>query len=773
MQFYWLWFVMYFNSSDIDRLNLSNEILIDYFSIKDLNPKAILLFQIGSFYEAFFEDAKILSDITGIIYSSRTFSNVGEISQAGFPRTQDVKIYIKQLLDNNYDVCICDEIVDKQGKIKRILKRKYTKGTIIENELLDSTQNNYICSLLNKNDFVEFSYADVSVGNFYKTKGTLDEINLEINKIEPNEIVILKEQESFFKNKINYNFVLVEYNVKNSDEIIKKYCLDNQKDCFVELQEPQCYNIQNFLLMDEITRRNLELVRTKMFLKKKGSLLWFLNNTKTPMGIRLLKKYLNEPLLDMDEISKRQFVVEKLLNNSDLLVEFEKKLSDFSDLSRVCAKILNSTILPKDLLDVAKCASSFDELNNLINKFDLKYIKFDNKKLSEILNLIDEIKKSIKENPSDEITKGNIINIGYNSELDYLKSKLSDFEKKLLNYEQKERKNLDIANLKISISKTLGYYIEIPKSKVQRLSNDYIKKQELSSTSRYTTNILNELEIQIFNLKYKINEFEYKLYCDIREKSKKFAQSIRQIANEIAKLDVLVSFARCAIEYNFSKPTFNLSGIYIKDGYHPSLLKNENEIIKNDTNLEKGCLIVLTGANMSGKSTYLKHNAIICLLAQIGSFVPAQSADLAIIDKLFVRQDTSDDISKQNSSFMVEMNDLKFIIDNISDSSLVLLDEPAKSTSAKEGGAIARAFLEYILENHQTKIMVATHNFELTKLENEFKNRAFNYLIEDNNSSFNRKIKRGVISSSFAIDTAILADLPDEIINKAKKYVSI
>ena len=196
-----------------------------------------------------------------------------------------------------------------------------------------------------------------------------------------------------------------------------------------------------------------------------------------------------------------------------------------------------------------------------------------------------------------------------------------------------------------------------------------------------------------------------------------------------------------------------------------------NEIIKNDTNLKKGCLIVLTGANMSGKSTYLKHNAIICLLAQIGSFVPAQSADLAIIDKLFVRQDTSDDISNKNSSFMVEMNDLKFIIDNISDSSLVLLDEPAKSTSAKEGGAIARAFLEYILENHQTKIMVATHNFELTKLENEFKNRAFNYLIGDNNSSFNRKIKRGVISSSFAIDTAILADLPDEIINKAKKYV--
>ena len=336
---------MYFNSSDIDRLNLSNEILIDYFSIKDLNPKAILLFQIGSFYEAFFEDAKILSDITGIIYSSRTFSNVGEISQAGFPRTQDVKIYIKQLLDNNYDVCICDEIVDKQGKIKRILKRKYTKGTIVENELLDSTQNNYICSLLNKNDFVEFSYADVSVGNFYKTKGTLDEINLEINKIEPSEILILKEQESFFKDKINYNFVLVEYNVKNSDEIIKKYCLDNQKDYFVELQEPQRYNIQNFLLMDEITRRNLELVRTKMFLKKKGSLLWFLNNTKTPMGIRLLKKYLNEPLLDMDEISKRQFVVEKLVNNSDLLVEFEKKLSDFSDLSRVCAKILTTVSL--------------------------------------------------------------------------------------------------------------------------------------------------------------------------------------------------------------------------------------------------------------------------------------------------------------------------------------------------------------------------------------------------------------------------------------------
>ena len=761
---------MYFNSSDIDRLNLSNEILIDYFSIKDLNSKAVLLFQIGSFYEAFFEDAKILSDITGIIYSSRTFSNVGEVAQAGFPKAQDVNIYIKQLLDNNYDVCLCDEVIDNQGKIRRKLKRKYTKGTIIENELLDVAQNNYICSLLAKNDFVEFSYADVSSGQFYKTKGTLKEIHLEINKIEPSEILILKEQENLFED-IDYNFIFVQYDVKNSDEIIKKYCIDNQKDYFVELQEPQCYDIKNFLLMDEITRRNLELVRTKMFLKKKGSLLWFLNNTKTPMGIRLLKKYLNEPLLDVDEIYKRQFVVEKLVNNPQLLLEFEKKMSDFSDLSRICAKILNSTILPKDLLAVAKTASSFDELNKLINEFNLEYVKFDNKKLSDILNLINEIKKSIKENPSDEITKGNIINSGYNSELDYLIDKLSDFEKKLQNYEQKERKNLDIANLKISISKTLGYYIEIPNSKVQRLSNDYIKKQQLSSTSRYTTNILNELESEIFNLKYKINEYEYKLYCDIRQKAKNFAQSIRQIANEIAKLDVLVSFARCAIDYNFTKPVFNFSKIYIKDGYHPTLLKGDNKIIKNDTQLAKGSLIVLTGANMSGKSTYLKHNAIICLLAQIGSFVPAQSADLTIVDKLFVRQDTSDDISKQNSSFMVEMNDLKFIIDNLTDSSLILLDEPSKSTNAKEGGAIARAFLEYILENHQTKIMVATHNFELTKLENMFKDRAFNYLIGDNNSSFNRKIKRGVISSSFAIDTAILANLPDEIIKKAKKYV--
>ena len=768
---------MYLYADEIDRDELQNEILIDYFSIKDLNPDCVLLFQIGSFYELFFQDAKILSDITGITLTSRTFAKVGDIAQCGFPKSQNVNFYIKQLLDNNYKVCLCDELTDEYGKIRRVLKRKYTCGTILENELLDVAQNNYIAALRDNNTFFELAYADVSTGQFYKTKGDFNEIFSEIVKIEPSEVLFLKrEQEKFDAISKKYNVTILD-DVKyfnSSDEIIKKYCKDTQKDFCISFDEIFSYDIKKFLSMDEKTRKNLELTRTKMHLKKKGSLLWFLNNTKTPMGIRLLKKYLNEPLLNLENILERQNAVDEFIQNIELLSKIEKILDDFSDLSRICAKISNSTILPKDLYAICESASSLVELFDLLKEMNSEFLKLNNEKFIKILDFIKQIKLSIKKDANDEITQGNIIALGFDSNLDYLKDKLSDFEKQIYAYESHERKRLNIDNLKISLSKVLGYYIEIPNSKIQKASNQYIKKQALTNSTRYTTQKLSEFEQEIFNLKYKINEYEYKLYTNIKNQAKDFVVDIRELASEIAKIDVIASFARCALEYNLVRPKFNNDKIIIKNGYHPALLKLKDKITKNDTDIQNGSMIILTGANMSGKSTYLKHNALICLLAQIGSFVPADYADLTIVDKLFMRQDTSDDILNQNSSFMVEMNDLKFIVENVTDSSFVLLDEPAKSTNAKEGGAIARAFLEYLLKYYNTKVMIATHNLELTKLENLFPDRVFNYLVgEDNSNSFSHKIKRGIIKSSFALDTAILANLPNEIIENAKKYISL
>lgn len=756
---------------------LSNT-LKEYISIKDENFDCIILFQMGTFWEAFFEDAKILSNLSGMVLSARKFKGVGEVAQCGFSTQKSLMSCIKLLLANGYKVCLCEEYVDDNGVQKRKAIRTYTKGTIIENEFLETNENNYILALNKKNEIVELSYADVSTGQFFKTKGSIEEINLEIEKIEPNELLILKKDELFFDEIIKkYSAVILDdsFYSQNIENIIENYCEYTQKDFCIKLNKAAEYNINNYLVMDEITRKNLELTRTKMYSKKRGSLLWFLNNTKTPMGARLLKKYLSEPLLSVEKIKQRQRAIEELVENPSLIDKLENILQNFCDLSRICARISNSTIYPKDLFRITTNSYTLEELNEILINLNSPLLKLNSNLLAQTLNLYNELKNAINENAQDELKNGGIINEGYNANLDYLRYELSNFEKEIKSYEAKERKRLDIEKLFVETSKVIGYYIELPNSKVQKAPKEYFKKQTLSDRTRYSTEILKEIEEKVFNLKYKINELEYQLYCEIREKAKKYIEIIRELAHEIATIDVLTSLAKSAFDYDFTKPNFNKNHHKIKDGYHPSLLKLNNEIIKNDTNFIDNTTIILTGANMSGKSTYLKHNAIISVLAQVGSFIPAKEADLTIVDKLFLRQGASDDIITNNSSFMVEMNDIKFILDNITNSSLILLDEPAKSTSAKEGGAIARAFCEYLLENYKTKAIIATHNLEITKTEKLYPKKALNFVIgysEDSNT-FNRKIKRGIIGSSCAINTAILANLPNELITKAKLYAAV
>ncbi|MBR3605081.1 MAG: hypothetical protein IKL52_03530, partial [Candidatus Gastranaerophilales bacterium] len=493
------------------------------------------------------------------------------------------------------------------------------------------------------------------------------------------------------------------------------------------------------------------------------------------MGARLLKKYVSEPLLNIEKIKQRQDAIEELINKKSLSDELGGILQNFCDLSRICARLSNSTISPKDLYRISSNSNALEDLDKILKKLNSTLLKLNSNHLKQTLNLNNELKNAISENAQDELKNGGIIKDGYNSNLDYLKNEVETLEKEIKSLETKERKKLDIDKLIITKSKVIGYYIEIPNSKLQKAPKEYFKKQGLANCTRFTTEQLKELEEKIYNLKYKINELEYVLYCEIREKAKKFIETIRKLSYEIAVIDVLVSLSQSASAYGFTKPSFDENIFKIKDGYHPSLLKLNNEIIKNDTEFNQNSMIILTGANMSGKSTYLKHNAIICLLAQIGSFIPANSATLTIIDKLFLRQGASDDIINNNSTFMVEMNDIKFILDNITNSSLILLDEPAKSTSAKEGGAIARAFCEYLLEHFETKTIIATHNLEITKSEKTNPQKVINYAIGYGYSSTNqdRKIRKGIMNSSLAINTALLANLPKEIIAKAKSYTSI
>ncbi len=769
---------MYFDLNQINRAKVPQGFFEEYLSFKDINLDFVVLFQIGDFYETFFQDAKLFSEITGANLGARSVKNFGEILQAGVPKGS-VEFYIKKLLNENVKVCLCNQIEDEKGIYRREITRKYTKGTIVENEFLDSQENNYILAAYVFENVCYMSYADVSTGQFYKTKGDVEHVILEIEKISPNEVLICDLQKEYFKEIISeFNCTILKkkyFSGENIDDTILKYCKEMQKEFLPKLDKIIEYKMESFLLMDEITRRSLELTRTRRLLKKKGSLLWFLNYTKTPMGVRLLKKYLDEPLLNIKQIKNRLEAVEELIFHKNCLDDFEDILKRFSDLSRMCARISNSTIAPKDLFQVVKNSDSLSELCALCDKFDSNLLKVNSRKLTKTLKLAQTIKDAISEESANEITSGGIINDGYNAELDYNRHLLENVYREIEKFEIKERKRLDIEKLRVDHSRVLGYYIEIPSTKQTCVPKEYLRKQVLANCARYASKKLSEYEEKVYNLKYKINQLEYELYCNIRTLAAKFVEIIRSLAQDIARIDVLVSYSRCALINKLTKPKFNTKGVYIHDGFHPSLIKLKNEVIRNDTCLDNGSMIILTGANMSGKSTYLKHNAIICLLSQIGSFVPAGCADLTIIDKIFIRQGSTDDIINNNSSFMVEMNDLKFILDNATNSSFILLDEPAKSTSAKEGGAIARAFCEYLLNHFDSKIILATHNIELTKLERNYSSRVTNYVIGNANEARieigDRKIKRGVMSSSLAINTAMLANLPGEIIENARSYI--
>lgn len=763
---------------EINRSELQHQILLEYFEIKDKYSDCIVLFQLGHFFETFFEDAKIVSDITGITLGSRSFAGIGEIVQAGFNIKGDLYSHIKHILAHDLKICVCPVFKDKNGNVLRKVERIYTSGTIIESELLEATENSYIAALYKENNNVKLAYADVSTGQFYLSEGTLTEVEIEIEKIEAKELLILDAQKEFFKTiaKKNNTTFLIDKS-KSAQDIIENYCAFTQKSFQAKLNEPIKYEIKNYLSMDEVTRRNLELTRTKRYLKKKGSLFWFLKYTKTPMGTRLLKKYIDEPLLDVEKIKKRQEAVSEFVQDVVLLEKLEDIMQDFSDLSRSCTKISNQTIYPKDLYIIAQNSQTLTKIMELCEKLDSALLKLSKTKINEIVEFAGEIKKAIKKDASEELKSGGIILDGYCANLDFLRNELLKCENEIKKYQESESKRLNIKSLKILKSGILGFYIEITSPNVAKISKDYLKKQTLTNCSRYTTEKLQNFEIEYSSLKHQINQLEYELYCEIRSRSIYFVDIIRDLAHEIAQIDVIASLARCAIDNKLMCPKFNCDEIQIKNGFHPSLIKLNNEIVKNDTNIKNGATVILTGANMSGKSTYLKYNAIIVLLSQIGAFVPAEYASTTIIDKIFVRQGSTDDIINNNSSFMVEMNDLKHIVDNVTDSSLIILDEPAKSTSAKEGGAIARAFCEYILKNYKAKTIVATHNLELAKIETMYPDRAFNYVIGNSDISEteinDRKIKRGVINSSLAINTAALADLPLEIISAAKKYALV
>lgn len=753
---------------NINKDDFKSDIIREYLTFKENNPNFIILYQIGAFFESYFEDAINFASSNNLTLTTKKV-NSKEIPMAGVS-AKTIDIHIKKLLDNNYKVCLCEQFKDENDNFIRKITRKYTKGTILEKEFLNSAENNFIASIDLTKNMASLSYADVSTGQFYKTEAKKEDIIEEIFKINPSEILVLnnqKEETKFLKESFNLTYI-DNTTFSNTQNAIISYCKDNFINFCPSFDKIICYDINNFMFMNNVTRHHLELLRRKRDLKKKGSLLDFLNYTKTPMGIRKLKQYITAPLLDLNLILKRQEAIEELILDNNLIENFEKNLEYFTDLSRLCAKIANSTIKAKELYLIASTIEKIENLILINKNTKSELLKLNSSILEEIFDFSKEIKNAINENYKENENDEFLIKENYNPQLDYLRNNLRIEKQKIETYQEKLRKKLETTRLEIKYFKEKGYLIEIDNNVL--IDEDFILFQLLKTSSRYKTKELKELENAVDSLKFKIFEFEKDIFNNVKKQALNYVEDIRKLSSTIAQIDAIVSLARCAIEYNLTKPTITKEDFEIKGAIHPNLLKQNVEITRNDTSLKENDIIILTGANMSGKSTYLKHNAIVAILSQMGAFTPATSAKVSIVDKLFFYQGSTDDITNNASSFMIEMRDLKYILDNATKKSLILLDEPAKSTNSKESGAIVKSFIEYILKYYKTKSIITTHNLDITELEEKYPNQIFNYHLGEN-SFKDRKIKRGVAKNSSAITTAKIVNLPKELIETAESYL--
>jgi len=794
-----------------------------YTSIKKQHEDSILFFRLGDFYEMFFEDAIIASKELEIALTQRD-SGMGERApMCGVPH-HVADNYISRLVDKGYKVAICDQVEDPalaKGIVKREVVKVVTPGTIIDNSILDDKSNNYLASLYLDNLGVGLSYVDNSTGEIYTTEylGDRDEsysfLIDELGKISPSEILcnerlgldskfikILKntvnpyinitennrEQVEDLKSVIKTHFKLSSLDkIGLEDKIIAlisltkliKYLYKTQKSSLDHINNLTYYKPEKYMVLDINTRTNLEIHETMMKREKKGALIGLLDKTSTSMGGRLLKKYLDQPLIDSNKIKKRYEIVEFFLNNLELMDDAKGLLKQIYDIERLGSKISNGNCNARDLLSLKNSIGILPELKSLLLKQDHKGLK----KIVSQLDVLDDIwsliEDSIEENPPITIKDGGLIKEGYNGELDEIKGYFIKGKEWLGTLESKEKEKTGIKNLKIGFNRIYGYYFEVTRSNIDLVPDYFVRRQTLANSERYYTDELKSMESKILGAEEKFLELEYKIFLDIRDKVKDNIIRIQSASKIISTIDVLNSFSQVAYRYNFVKPKLNNRGIiHIKDGRHPVVENNikDNLFVSNDTYLDtKNQMIqIITGPNMAGKSTYMRQVAIITLLAHIGSFVPATFADISITDRIFTRIGASDNLSQGESTFMVEMKEVANILKSATNNSLIILDEVGRGTSTYDGLSIAWAVVEYIIEHIKAKTMFATHYHELTQLQEENKViRNLTIVAEEKNDEivFLRKIVEGSTNRSYGIEVAKLAGIGREVTDRANEIL--
>jgi len=795
-----------------------------YLQIKEQNKDALLFFRLGDFYEMFFEDAKIASRELEIALTGRDCGLNERAPMCGVPY-HAAEGYIAKLIEKGYKVAICEQLEDPskaKGIVKRDVVRIITPGTILESSMLDEKSNNYIVSIYKEQHNYGLAYADISTGEFYISQITeqAGEKKLvdELSGIVPRELIINKElqnaqylldeitnrfnpfitayHEWAYERQTAYDNLITHFNVHSLEGYgcqemdygiraggaLLQYLIETQKNALKHITSIKSYHPESYMVLDASTRRNLELTETIRGKEKKGSLLWLLDKTNTAMGGRLLKKWIQQPLIDVESIEKRLGGVEELFNNSLLMDELQELLKKVYDLERLASRISLGTANARDLLSLKQSLSVLPDIKSALKSSQSMILK----ELYKDLDLLEDIHKlieeSINENPPLTIKEGSIIKDGYNPQLDKYREAMTKGKTWIAALEQKERERTGIKNLKVGFNKVFGYYIDVTKSNFDLVPDDYIRKQTLANSERYITPELKEIEDTILSAEEKSVSLEYEIFISIREKIAKEVDRIQKTAQIISELDGLWSLARVAVENGYVRPEISDDGIInIKDGRHPVVEKtiSNNLFVPNDTYLDtsENRLLIITGPNMAGKSTYMRQVALIVLMAQIGSFVPAQKAHIGIVDRIFTRVGASDDLSAGQSTFMVEMNEVANILNNATPKSLVVLDEIGRGTSTYDGLSIAWAVIEYICnqKNLGCKTLFATHYHELTELEGQMegvKNYSISVKEQGKDIIFLRKIIRGGAEKSLGIQVARLAGIPIQVIERASEILS-
>ncbi len=791
-----------------------------YMETKKQYPDCILFYRLGDFYEMFFEDAEIVSRELELTLTGKACGLEERAPMCGVPY-HAVETYLTRLVNKGYKVAIGEQMEDPRlakGLVKREVIRVVTPGTNLNVQSLEESKNNFLMCVVYTPTKIGISVADVTTGDYYLTEvDDLKKLNDELMKYEPSEII---HNDAFLVSGFDLQSLREKYRISVNvlephmfdDEGCKRvllkhfkvntltglgieefpvgmlaagallqYLYDTQKTDLAHFTHIYPYLTNKFMLLDSATRRNLELTETLRDKQKRGSLLGVLDKTRTAMGGRLLRSMLEQPLIDKDEMERRLDAIEELNRDSVSRDELREYLNPVYDLERLLSKVTYKTANPRDLIAFRNSLEMLPAIKKVLKSFSGQEMTAVENEIDGLEDIYELIRSSIEEDPPVTIREGGIIRDGFDETVDTFRSAKRDGKQWLAQLEEQDRERTGIKNLRIKYNKVFGYYFEVTNSYSALVPEDYIRKQTLANAERYTTARLKELEDTILNAEDKLTALEYDLFCKIRDSIAQELERIQRTAKAIARLDVYASLSLVSERNHYVRPKLNEKGVIdIKDGRHPVVeqMITNDMFIANDTYLDNGshCISVITGPNMAGKSTYMRQTALIVLMAQIGCFVPAKSANIGIVDRIFTRVGASDDLASGQSTFMVEMNEVANILRNATSKSLLILDEIGRGTSTFDGLSIAWAVIEHISNRKLlgAKTLFATHYHELTELEGKMSN-VNNYCIAvkevGDDIVFLRKIIKGGADKSYGIQVAKLAGVPDMVIDRAKEIV--